>query len=186
VQVRDIPARRVCIAEFAPGEADREVGGSFARRLAEQVRRLTSGTEVMVAPSEAVGGLDAAEALRVDEIPLKALSGAQERYSADLLVLGRITAHDPYFRPTLGVSVLALDPRDGSVRLSTSRLWDAGAPDVKESVAEFYRTAAGADERQYGRQVYLISPGYFRRFAAHSLAREMVRSLSRTPGGSGE
>lgn len=186
VRARDIPAQRVCIAEFAPGEADREVGASFARRLSEQVRRLTTETEVTVAPSEAIGGLDAAEALRGNEIPLKALAGAQERYAADVLVLGRITVHDPYFRPTLGVSAVALEPEDGTVRFSTSRVWDGASPDVKDSVAEFYRTTARADERQYGRQVYLISPSYFRRFAAHSLAREMVRALSRSRGGSGE
>ncbi|MEF8787564.1 MAG: hypothetical protein V5A84_00710, partial [Planctomycetota bacterium] len=168
----------VCIADFAPGEADRGVGRSFARRLAEQMRRLTAGTDVMVASGGDMEGLNAAQALREGGVPVDALAAAQDRYAADVLVLGRITAYDPYFRPTLGVSAVALDPADGTVRCSASRLWDAASPDVKDGIDKFYRTAARGDEKQYGRQVYLVSPGYFRRFAAHSLARELVRKLS--------
>ena len=182
---RSIPARRVCVADFAPGETDRRVGQSFARRLAEQIRRLTSGTEVTVASKGSIQGLNAARTLQQGSIPVNALAAAQDRYAADVVVLGRITAHDPYFRPTLGVSVMALDAAEGTVLSSTSRLWDAASPGVKDAVANFYRTAARQDEKRYGRHIYLVSPGYFRRFAAHSLARELVRDLSRSAPDSG-
>jgi len=178
VQARTIPARRVCIADFSPGEADRGVGRAFARSLAEHIRRLTSETEVMMASGGALTGLDSSQALRGDRVPVDVLAAAQDRYAADVLVLGRITARDPYFRPMLGVSAAAIDPSDGSVLFVASRQWDAASPDVKRGVDDFYRTATSSDDRRYGRGVYLVSPEYFQRYAAHSLARELVDALA--------
>ncbi len=168
--------RRVCLVEFADRTQYSGTGKRFTDLLARQIVQISGDVEVVVAPAGALTELIGRDPIREGRVPLKALIEAQNLYGADALVVGSVDAHNPYWSPSVRVSLKVIDVSDGTVTFQSSEGWDAGSSRVQRDIMSYYKRNRYKDECRFGPDVFTVSPRYFLLFVADSVAHRMLTS----------
>jgi len=172
---RAIGQRRVAVVGFVDRTAYSGTADRFTRALRDKLAERVAGADVIVVPSDVMGsGLDPFEA---GAISVDALVRARTTYMADALVVGAIDAHNPYYPPSVHLSVKVLDTASAAVLFELAQEWDSGREDVRETIDAYYRQNIGSDECRFGPDLFLISPRYFLRFVAGAVADRIVAAL---------
>ncbi len=167
--------RRVAVVEFVDRTAHSGTAEGFTRALRDRLAERVAGTDVVVVPSDVMGpGLDPFEA---GAISVDALVRARTTYMADALVIGAVYAHNPYYPPSVHVSVKVLDTASAAVLFELTQEWDSGREDVREAIDAYYRQNIGSDDCRFGPDLFLISPRYFLGFVAGTVADRIVAAL---------
>ncbi|HYE02456.1 MAG TPA: hypothetical protein VD963_04385 [Phycisphaerales bacterium] len=214
VLVSPYPSERVVLWAVAP--LANESGTSAAAELAVSDALVAAVTEV-----EGLAGVPVNRVLAaMQRLGLSALSGPgdarrlAEALGVDALVVGSITAYDPYDPPKLGL-VLAVYAREGGVIAAPERSVDPGTlrgsprdtatattrfPDRPASLVSLHHDGANHDIRArvrayaHGRhepgsargwERYLASMDLYTRFVAHDAVRLLLEEERRRLGGPG-
>jgi len=166
---------RVAIIEFLDKsgypDAARQLGQSLRDKLTER----SKDADVFFLPRSAFPSLG--DPFSGGTIPVEVLVKARRDYRADALVLGSLDAHDPYPPPSAHVSLKVVDTATAAVPHERSSGWNGREEAVRDAVDRYYRTYVGSDDCRLGPNVFLVSPSYFLKFVAATLADGIAAAL---------
>jgi hypothetical protein len=91
----------------------------------------------------------------------------------DAVLLGSLTAFQPYPRMQIGLVLRLLDLRSAKTVWSVDLVWDARDKDVQAALRRSLRDRVGREYEPLDWQIGTISPDVFEKFVAH----EVVRTL---------
>ena len=171
----DIAFRRVVLVEFANRSRYSGTGGAFTRLLRDELAGLVVSSDfVVVERKELVPG-DAP--LTSGRISLKSLVRARDKYLADAVIVGSIDDHNPYWRPSVQVSLKVINTATAGLDYELAQRWDAATRGFQREVNSYYKRNCTPDEYNFGSELFAISQHYFLKFVAHSLARRLVADI---------
>ena len=172
---RAIGYRRVAVVEFYNRTPYGQPAQLFTQQLREKLAEWTTSTDVVVIDQASLPGLE--DPFRGGRIPLSALVAARERYLADALIIGSVDAHNPYWKPSVHISLKMVDTATAAMPVELSEGWDANRQSDREQIESYYRRNRDYDDCRFGPELFVTSPSYFLRFVADSVAQRLVTML---------
>ncbi len=170
---------RVAIAEFRNRTQYASATEEFAAVLREKLSQRAASTDVIVIPACDLPELG--DPFTGGRVPVSVLARIRREYLADALVIGSVDEHNPYWKPSVHLSVKVIDTGTGEVPFELSQSWDAGEQQARGAIDEYYRRNYGSDDCRFGPQLFVTSPHYFLRFVADRVADRLARTLEAEP-----
>ena len=163
---------RVALVEFFdrsryPGTAEQ-----FTGALREQLSNITASTDFVVIGRSALPGFE--DPFTGGKLPVASLAQARRDYHADAVIIGAIEDHNPYYKPSVAVSIKLIDTAQGAVICEFSETRNANTRRVSDDIGIYYRENFGRDDCRFGPDVFLISPRYFLKYAARRAAERVA------------
>jgi hypothetical protein len=167
--------RRVAIVSFANHTAYAQPAEQFTASLREKLDDWTTSTDVVVIPADSVPGLS--DPLMSGTLPLEVLVDVRRRHMADAIIIGAVDGFNPYWMPSVNVSLKVLDTATAACPFELSQTWDANERPVREAIETYYRRNVGRDDCRFGPNLFIVSPSYFLRFVADQVAESLTAGL---------
>lgn len=167
--------RRVAIVEFFDKSGYGGTAKLFTESLREKLAERTASTDVVAIPRSALPSLE--DPFVGGTISVDVLVKARRDYLADALVVGSVDSHHPYCPPSAHISLKVIDTATAAVPCEVSDGWDAGRQNVRSAIDSYYRRNIGSDDCRFGPDLFLISPRYFLKFLAATVADRLVSAL---------
>ena len=162
--------KRVVLVELDSRDAPAELARDFSQsvRLAVQSRR------VFPVDFAAAGEpLDTHLAgCRGPRLTLKQLVGLRKQLRCDAVMVGSVTAFEPYPDARLGVQIWLVDLRSGKLLWGVEHAWCVGDPATAEKM-ERYFDYPGCEDSESAVRLAEMSPRGFGDFVAWDLARSL-------------
>jgi hypothetical protein len=174
-QPRAIPYRRVAVVEFYDRTPYRTAGEHLTVQLAEKLANWTTATDFVIVPQSALPGLS--DPFAEGKIPLDVLVRLRRQYLADAAILGSVDDHNPYWKPSVHLTLKVIDTATATFPCELSETWDATDNQVAARIQAYYRRNRGSADCRYGPEVFVTSPSYFLRFVADDLANRISAAL---------
>jgi hypothetical protein len=167
--------RRLALVEFFDRSGHPEAARQFSASLREKIEERTVGTDVVLVPGQALPSLG--DPFVDGALPVDVLVRARRDYMAGVLIIGCINSHDPYPAPSVHLSMKVIDTGTASVIYETADGWDGNHQVVRDAIDEYYRRNIRRDDCRLGPKVFLVSPSYFLRFVAATVANDLVDAI---------
>ena len=167
--------RRVALVEFYDRSQYSGTAQRFARLLRDELAELVAPTDVIVIERSPLPSLE--DPFAVGRIPLKALVRASKYHMADAVVIGSIDHHNPYWKPSLYVSLKVIETASATVPYEFSEGWDAKFKNVRRDIDSYYKKNYGRDDCRFGSDLFVISPRYFLKFVANRVAEKLRAAI---------
>lgn len=172
---RAIRYRRVAIVEFHNRTPYTRAAAVLTDQLRQKLAEWTTGTDVIVLPPGALPGLQ--DPFLEGRIPLDALVEARRRHLVDALIVGSVDEHNPYWKPSVHVTLKVIDTSTAAIPFQLSEGWDANRRKDSDAIEAYYRRNKGRDDCRFGPDLFVTSPTYFLRFVADGIAQRLVAGL---------
>jgi hypothetical protein len=170
--------RRVAIVPFANRTRYAQPAEQFTTYLREKLDEWTTGTDVIVIPADSLPGLN--DPLLDGKLPLEVLVEVRKRHLADAVVIGSVDDFNPYWKPSVHVTLKVVDTATACFPFELSQTWDANEQPVRDEIDAYYRRNVGQDDCRFGPNLFVTSPSYFLRFVADRVAEGFTASLGRS------
>lgn len=172
---KDIGLRRVAIVEFFDKSRYSGTAEQFTQALRDKLAERVTATDVIVVPQSMVAA--ASDPFAEGTIAIEALVKARSDYMADALIIGSVDAHHPYYPPSVHVSLKVIDTATAEVLFEVAEGWNAGHEYVCRAIDAYYRRNIGSDDCRFGPDLFLVSPRYFLKFVAATVAERLTDAL---------
>ncbi|MCK4376177.1 MAG: hypothetical protein KAX19_12635 [Candidatus Brocadiae bacterium] len=166
---------RVAIVEFYNRTPYSRPAQQFTELLREKLTEWTVSTDVIVIPRDALPALG--DPLVCGRIPLNVLVEIRERHLADAVIIGSVDDHNPYWKPSVHVTLKVIDTASAEFPYELSDGWEAGCREVRDEIDSYYRRNYGKDDCRFGPELFVTSPSYFLRFVADRVAQRLTAAL---------
>jgi len=167
--------RRVAIVEFFNRTPYNEPAQQFTEQLRDKLSAWTASTDVVVIPRSALPTLG--DPFITGRIPLDVLVTLRQQYLADAVVIGSVDEHNPYWKPSVHITLKVIDTATGQFPYELAQGWDAAQDTVRREIDDYYRRNYGSDDCRFGPELFVTSPRYFLRFVADRAAQRMTAAL---------
>jgi hypothetical protein len=115
---------------------------------------------------------------------LEELADIRDALQCDAVLVGSLTAFQPYPRMQIGLVLRLLDLRSAKAVWSVDLVWDARDKDVQAALRRYFRDYVGREYQPLDWQIGTISPDAFEKFVAHEVVRTLpdgARTAAPTP-----
>jgi hypothetical protein len=167
--------RRVAIVEFFNRTAYEEPARQFAAALREKLAERTLSTDVVLIPRSALPSMG--DPFVAGRLPLEVLVQVRNKYLADAVIIGSVDQHNPYWKPSVHITLKVIDTATARFPFELSEGWDAGEARVRDEIEDYYRRNYGEDDCRFGPELFVLSPRYFLRFVADRTAERLTAAL---------
>ena len=170
----DAPFNRIAIVNLADQPPYEGAGGQVASLLAEELPQFDPEVDTIVLGRDELDPESGGDYIRRGAVPLEVLTHVRERYRADALLVGRVSHFEPYWEPSVGVSLKVLDTANTSLISSVTGRWDSGTKQVRDKIKRYHERNRHRDECRFGPNIFTTSPRYFLLFVSHDIARDIL------------
>jgi hypothetical protein len=166
---------RVAVVEFYNRTAYPHSAMQFTEQLREKLAEWTVAADVVIVPQSELP--DMGDPFMGGRVPLDTIVEVRRKYRADAVVIGSLDSHNPYWKPSVHVSVKMIDTSTATVPFELSESWDATQGQVERDIADYYERNRGRDDCRFGPNLFVTSPSYFMRFVADRIAERITESV---------
>ncbi|MHC4789751.1 MAG: hypothetical protein ACYS8K_11220 [Planctomycetota bacterium] len=174
-QRTSIVYKRVAIVGFYDRTPYTHTAERFTEHLRARLAERTTSTDVIVVPREALPALG--DPFLGGRISLDVLVELRTRYLADAVVIGSVDGHDPYWQPSVHITLKVIDTASGAFPHELSEGWDAREEGVRHQIDDYWRRNRGKDDCRFGPELFVTSPSYFLKFVADQVAQRLTAAL---------
>jgi hypothetical protein len=167
--------KRIAIVSFYDRTPYARTAEHFTEQLRDKLAEWTESTDVIVVPREDLPSLG--DPFVGGSIPLGALVDIRGKYLADAVIIGSVDEHNPYWQPSVHVSLKVIDTATAAFPYELSEGWDGGEDAVRKQIDAYYRRNYQKDDCRFGPELFTTSPSYFLRFVADRIAETITAAL---------
>jgi hypothetical protein len=171
----DLGYRRVAIVEFHNRTSYERPATEFPALLGQKLAARTVATDAVVVPRSALPELG--DPFVEGRLPVGVLVDLRRKYRADAVIIGSVEDYDPYWQPSVSLTVKVIDTATAEFPFELAERWHAGEREVRAEIDDYYRRNRGSDECRFGPELFVTSPHYFLRFVADQVAERLIAQL---------
>lgn len=106
-------------------------------------------------------------------LTLKELAEMRRTFGCDAVLVGGVTAFQPYPHMQAGLCLRLIDLRDGSLLWAVDHAWDTSDRQTQQRIEAYYRRCVESGDSPLQRRIALVSSRAFQRFVARETAETL-------------